>query len=158
MDYANFWAKQKMNTESAVEMAEMALKLKPDNNYLVQTAANIYCQVDRSDKALEIYGPDCLKKHQDEVQYLAGYASFWSGQGKNLESALDAAKRASELSPDDSYSWFILGGVYQKLNRFEDALKAEEKALSLAEADKETSFIPRIKQKIEEIKKAMAQK
>jgi len=158
MDYANFWAKQKMNTESAVEMAELALKLKPDNNYLIQSVANIYCQVDRSDKALEIYGPDCLKKHQDEAQYLEGYASFWSGQGKNLESALDAAKRASELSPDDSYSWFVLGGVYQNLNRFEDALKAEEKALGQAETDKETSFIPRIKQKIEEIKKGMSQK
>ncbi len=158
MDYANFWTKQKANTESAVEMAELALKLRPDNTYLIQSVANIYCQVDRSDKALQIFGPDCLKKHQDEANFLAGYANFWSGQGKNLESALDAAKRTAELSPDDFYSWFVLGGVYQKLNRFEDALKAEEKALSLAEADKEASWLPRIKQKIEEIKKAMSQK
>ena len=158
MDYANFWTKQKANTESAVQMAELALKMLPENAYLTRSLANVYCQVDRVGKALEVYGPDCLKKHQDEAQFLEGYAMFWSGQGKNLESALEAAQGASELSPDDSYSWFILGGVYQKLNRFEDALKAEEKALSRAEADKETSFIPRIKQKIEEIKKATAQK
>jgi tetratricopeptide (TPR) repeat protein len=157
IDYARFWAEQKANTESAVAMAELALKLRPDNSYLLQSTARIYCQLDKTDKALEIYGPELIKNHWDKASDLNSYAWFWAGLGKNLDSALEAAKRAIELSPE-SYIWDTLSLVYSKLNRNEEALKAAEAALKLAEDAQETYFIPSIKQRIEQIKKAIAEK
>ena len=158
IDYAQFWVKQKTNTESAMEMAELALKLRPDNSYLLQSAARIYCQLDKVDKALEIFGPEFIKNHLDKASDLNSYAWFWAGQGNNLESALESAKKSVELSQESSHYWDTLSFVYSKLNRNEDALKAAETALKLAEEAKETYFIPRIKQRIEQIKKAIAEK
>ena len=84
---------------------------------------------------------------------LNGYAYFWSGQGKNLESALEAAKKAVELRPKVSYSWSTLSDVYLKLKNYPEALKAAEKAVELTEAP----YQARMKQKVEAIKKAQSQ-
>jgi len=148
-EYANFWAKQNTNTESALEMIELAVKLEPR---FVGTAAQLYIQASKPEKALEIYGPEYIKKHMDKAEELNNYAWFWANQDKNLESALETAKKSVELAPSH-YNWDTLSLVYFKLKKYEDALKAEEKAIELA-----GRAVPEYEKRVKDIKEAMAKK
>jgi tetratricopeptide (TPR) repeat protein len=152
IDYANYWVGQNANTDSAVAMAELALKLRPDNTYLIQQAAGIYCKLNQTEKALAIYGPDYIGKSMDKANVLSGYARFWAGQGKNLDSALAAARKCVELSPEDPYGWDVVSQVYLKQKNYDDALKAAQKALDLAEEARKPFF----KNRIAAIEKAKA--
>jgi tetratricopeptide (TPR) repeat protein len=146
-EYANFWIKQNTNTESALEMIELAVKLEPR---FVETAAQLYVQANKPEKALEIYGPEYIKKHMDNSGELNSYAWFWANQDKNLESSLETAKKSVELAPSD-YNWDTLSLIYFKLKKYEDALKAEEKAIELAGKP-----VPEYEKRVKDIKEAMA--
>ncbi len=144
IDYANYWVEQNANTESAVAMAELALKLRPDNTYLIQQAAGIYGKLNQTEKALVIYGPEYIGKSMDKANVLSGYARFWAGQGKNLDSAFVAARKSVELSPDEPFGWDVLSQVYLKQGNFDEALKAAQKALELAEEAQKPFFKNRL--------------
>jgi len=131
-------------------MMELALKMSPESSYFLRTAAQNYIQLDKEEKALKIFGPEFAAKHQDKASELNGYAWFWAGQGKNLESALEAAKKSTELQ-GAYYNWDALATVYQKMKNYEDALKAAEKAHELADDE----IKARYKTKVDQIKKAM---
>jgi tetratricopeptide (TPR) repeat protein len=95
-------------------------------------AARIFVEADKMDRALAIYGPDYLKKNIDKPGAAAGYASFWARQNKNLASALEAAKKAVELTPDNFSIWNTLSQINLNLKKYDDALKAAEKAVETA--------------------------
>jgi tetratricopeptide (TPR) repeat protein len=148
INYSNFWTAKNENKESALAMAETALKLEPENSYIIQQAAGVYFKVGREDKALALFGPAYMQKNIANDSALYGYATFWSTQGKNLDSALAAAKKTVELKPRQYYFWYGLGNAYAKEKNFPEALKAMEKAIELApDAVKET-----YKKQLEKIK------
>lgn len=144
-DYADFWVRNEMNTENAEEMMELALKILPDRWYNFQRAAEIYLKLEKEDKALEIFGPEFIKKHTDESNILNSYAWFWANQGKNMESAFQAAKKSVELA-ESAYNLDTLALVCQKLGKYEEALKAAEKAVGLANDEVKARFEGRLKQ------------
>jgi tetratricopeptide (TPR) repeat protein len=149
MQYASFWVGQKENTESAQEMMELALKIYPDRWYNFRTAAQNYIRMGKEEKALKLFGPEYAAKHQNDADVLNSYAMFWAQQGKNLESALEAANKSVELQ-GAYYNWDSLATVYQKMKKHEKALKAAEKAYELAD----DQIKARYKAKLEQIKKA----
>jgi tetratricopeptide (TPR) repeat protein len=102
--YANYWIGKDANKESAQAMAEKALVLQPDNAYFMQQVAGIYVKLSQDDKALALFGPAYAMKNEKDANALSSYASFWSGQGKNLDGALAAAKKAVELKPAQYYN------------------------------------------------------
>jgi tetratricopeptide (TPR) repeat protein len=153
MQYANFWVKHKTNAENAETMMELALKVNPDRWYNFRTAAQNYIKLGKEEKALKIFGPQYAAKHQDDATVLNSYAMFWAAQGKNLESALEAAKKSVELQ-EAFYNWDTLATVYQKMDKLEDALKAEVKAHELADDQIKARYEIKIKQ----IKKAIEKK
>ena len=120
-------------------------------------AAQIYLDAGATEKALAVYGPDFAAKNEKSAPTLTRYVQFWAQQGTNLDSALAAAKKVTELSPTAYSSYTTLSGVYQKMKNYAEALKASEKALSLAPAQpaqiKET-----IQKSIDAIKTAAAEK
>jgi len=120
-------------------------------------AARVYSDAGYPDKALATYGPEFLKKIMDNAGMLGRYAQFWSDQGQNLESALEAAKKAIALTPDNYSPWNTLGQVYLKQKNFEEALKAAEKALSLA-PDQPARIKELVKKNIDAIKAAAQEK
>ena len=98
--YAQFWAGQKRNLDSAVRAMELAMSLKPDDFYAANSAASFYIRVGLPDKADEVYGPAYAEKFKDDAQALVYYAAFWASQKKHPES-LAAAETAVRLKPDD---------------------------------------------------------
>jgi tetratricopeptide (TPR) repeat protein len=154
--YANFWLGNNANQESAVAMAETALKLQPENAYILQQVAAAYVKTGQDDKALAIFGPEYIKSNSDDTNSLYGYARFWAGQGKNLDSALEAAKKSVELKPGVFFTWSTLSDVQLKLKNYPEALKAAEKAYELAEDYAKKGIqakIDRIKKEQGEVKK-----
>jgi tetratricopeptide (TPR) repeat protein len=130
--YSNFWINQNSNLDSAVAMAETALKLQPDNSYFLSQAANAYVKAGKDDKALAVYGPAFAKKSAADGSALYSYAGFWARQGKNLNDALAAAKKATTLLPTAYYVWNTLSQVQEKLKNIPEAVKAKEKAVEIA--------------------------
>ncbi len=156
--YANFWLGQDKNLESVEAMAELAAKLKPDQSYTLSQVAGIYSKLKKTDKALAIYGPEFAKKNWGDQAVLASYASFWNRQEKNLDSALDAARRSVELT-SDYYNNYVLGQILFKQNKYAEALKAAEKAVELVKplAVKYEGFpVQQYEKLVKDIKDAMA--
>jgi len=122
-----------------------------------QNAARIFVEADKLDRALDVFGPEYLKKNMENGRAVAAYATFWTGQGKNLDSALEAAKKAVALTPDAYTGWNNLGQVNLKLKKYDDALKAAEKALELAPAQP-PQLKENIKKFIDQIKAAAQEK
>ncbi|MFQ6037061.1 MAG: hypothetical protein ACE5LV_00430 [Candidatus Aminicenantales bacterium] len=151
MDYATFWIRHNMNTASAEGMMELALKLTPDRWYHLQSAARNYIKLGKEEKALAIFGPDFIQKHTDDATVLNNYAWFWAHQGKNLESALEAARKSVALS-ETAYALDTLSLVYMKLKRYKEALEAAERAVERADEQVKARYRNRITQ----IKKEMA--
>ncbi len=118
----------------AVAMVDEAAKAAGDNARVLPGVAQAYMDIGAEDKALAFYGPEFLKKNLANAQALSGYAMFWSRQEKNLDSALEAAKKNVELAPANYAGWTTLAQVYIKLKDAPEALKAADKALEVAPA------------------------
>ena len=154
--YANFWLGNNANQESAVAMAETALKLQPENAYILQQVAAAYVKTGKDEKALAIFGPEYIKPKSGDANSLYAYARFWTMQGKNLDGALEAAKKSVELKPGVYFTWSTLSDVQLKLKNYPEALKAAEKAYEIAEEYAKKGIqakIDRIKKEQGEVKK-----
>jgi tetratricopeptide (TPR) repeat protein len=138
--YANFWIKQNKNLESVEAMADLAAKMPPASQWrALLVVVNIYLKLSKIDKALGIYGPEFVKRQMADLtldkqmlqDVLLSYATFWSGQGTNFDSALEAARKAVELAPDYYYNNYTLANILYKLKKYDEALKYAEKASEL---------------------------
>jgi tetratricopeptide (TPR) repeat protein len=128
--YANFWARQKKHPES-LSAAEAAVRLKPDDPNILQTAAQAFGAWDKKDRALAVFGPPVLAKIGDDAMRLNSYAWFWAEQGTNLESALSAAQRSIALD-DREWTEDTLAVVLLGLGRLDEALAAVNKAMAMS--------------------------
>jgi tetratricopeptide (TPR) repeat protein len=138
--YANYWIEQNANLESAAEMIETALKLQPENTYVLQQAAGAFAKTGNDDKALAVYGPAFAQKSWDDAMTLWQYASFWARQNKNLDDALAAVKRSIALMPGLNYLWNTLSLVYERMLNYPEAIKAAEKALETAPKEAKANY------------------
>lgn len=149
--YARFWMERGENLNSALEVTELALANDPENNALKSIAAGIYVKMEMPDQALAVYGPSFVEAHQDKSRDLYSYANFWSETGLNLESALEAAHKAVDLSPQP-YIWNALANVYWKMGNYPDAVKALDEAIDLQPSS--SYYREQMKKLKEEMKKA----
>ena len=156
--YAGFWIEQGKNLDSVEAMADLAAKIKPDQWYTLSQVAGIYAKLNKADKALALFGPEFAKKNWGDGDILASYAGFWYRQGSNLDDAAAAAKRSVELAPD-YYNYNILGQLLLKQKKYDEALKAAEKAVELVKpmAAKYEGFpVQQYEKLVKDIKDAMA--
>jgi tetratricopeptide (TPR) repeat protein len=156
--YMNFWLDQDKNLDSVEAMADMALKVRPDEWYTYSQVAGVYARLKKPEKALAVFGPEFAKKHWDDQSVLSSYAGFWNRQGTNLPSAVEAARRSVVLTNDYSNN-FILGQLLFKLKDYSEALKAAEKAVELVKpiaAKNEGYPTQQFEKLVKDIKDAMA--
>jgi tetratricopeptide (TPR) repeat protein len=130
-------------------MADLVVKLKPEEDYYLRQAAQIYCAQKNPDKAMEVYGPKYAEKFSSDANKLMGYATFWGEQAKNLEGALSAAKKSTDLAPTNPRCWNALATVYQKMNKMDEAIAMTQKAVDVAPENQKTFY----KNKLEVLKK-----
>jgi tetratricopeptide (TPR) repeat protein len=83
------------------------------------------------DRAKEIYGTEHLAKIKDDPQALYYYSSFWGYHGKNLTSALEAAELGCQIENENPRQWAAMAQILKGLDRYEEALEAVDKAISL---------------------------
>jgi tetratricopeptide (TPR) repeat protein len=122
----------------AVKTVDEAAQKVGDNVRMLPSVAQAYLDIGAEDKALAFYGPEYLKKNLANATALTPYASFWARQEKNLDSALEAAKKAVELAPDAYSNWTTLATVYVRMKNAPEAVKAADKALEVAPAGQKT--------------------
>lgn len=129
--YANFWLEQNKNLDSVESAADLAAKIAPASQwYTLRTVADIYLKLKKPDKALAAFGPNFIKQNGNDQSILASYAAFWSRQGTNLDSALEAARKSVELT-SDYYNNYTLANILFKTKKYDEALKYAEKAVEL---------------------------
>jgi predicted Zn-dependent protease len=137
--YANYWLDQGKNLDSVKEMADIVAATlgasKDVPSYYLGQVASVYLRAGEDDKALGVYGPAWLEKTVAARgdRDANSYASFWLRSGKNLESALAAAKASVEMQPKAYFYWSTLSDVYAKTGDKAQAVKAAETAVSLAQ-------------------------
>jgi tetratricopeptide (TPR) repeat protein len=154
VQYAQFWSGKNENLPGALNAIELALKLEPDMPYVLQAAAGIYIKTGKDDRALAVYGPEFARQNRDKAGSLYGYSRFWLTQDRNLESALEAARRMIELEQGTWFYWDTLAGLEAKAKNFAAAVKAGEKAIGIA--DDETK--PSLQKKLDLYKAGAAKK
>ncbi len=140
---------------AALKTADAAVKEIGDNARMLSQAAQTYLDLGSEAKALEIYGPKFMKKNLGDAAILGQYAGFWTRQEKNLKGALEAAKKAVELTPAAPAAWLSLGNVQIKMKNKAEALKAVTKALEVAPANQKATVqrsVDQAKKLIDEIK------
>jgi thioredoxin-related protein len=111
---------------------ELALKLQEMTGYpkdpgVQQNLAQLYALKEEPGKADEEYGKDFIDDHlSSSIFALTGYADFWIEQGRNLESAEEAADVAAAGigARKDVPSYYLsqVAGIYAKLNKNDKAL------------------------------------
>jgi len=142
---------------AATSAGDMPVSLPPGGDMGAANAARIFVRADRMDRALAVYGPDYLKKNGDKAQPVTAYASFWSSQNANLESALEAAQKATALNAGSWTPWNIRAQLELKLKRYDAALQSAQKALELAPAQP-AQFKAGVQKTIDQIKAAAGDK
>jgi len=95
----------------------------PQNPEYQSNLAQLYVLKGDPAKAEEEYGKDFIDGYVSNAVYaLTGYANFWIGQNKNLESVEAMAELAAKLKPDQSNTLSQVAGIYTKLKKTDKAL------------------------------------
>jgi len=104
ISYAEFWLERKQNTEDAEAAVRSALSISPADPSLRRRAAFLYyVRLAKTDKALDIYGPEFLKTIEESPKELYSYFGFWAQWKKNEASAFEALEALLKLKPDSVY-------------------------------------------------------
>lgn len=130
-NYFQFWIKEGINIESAINAAEKMINFAPFDYRIREKAAKVCLNSNRIDKAMQMYGEKFRKMFKDNYFVLNRYADFWISEGKNINNALSAAEHSVTLKPDSDKCWNTLALIHYNLKNYKEALKAQKKALEL---------------------------
>jgi tetratricopeptide (TPR) repeat protein len=129
--YAQYWISKNQNKQSAIEALEMAVRLENLSPSDMRSLVYSLIRAGMLDRAKEIYGTEHLAKIKDDPQALYYYSSFWGYHGKNLTSALEAAELGCQIENENPRQWAAMAQILKGLDRYEEALEAVDKAISL---------------------------
>jgi S1-C subfamily serine protease/Flp pilus assembly protein TadD len=116
--------------EKAVDAAEQATKLKPDDEKVWLWAGQIpYMLLGKYDKAVSAEQQAIALKPNNEVAWRSLGQAYY--QLQKYEEEASAERQAISLKPDDNSAWASLGQALLGLEQDDAAATAERKALSL---------------------------
>lgn len=129
---------------------ELALKLQemtgyPQNPDVQQYLAQLYALKEDPGKADDEYGKDFIDDYlSSSIFALTGYADFWIDQGRNLESAEEAADVAAAGigARKDVPSYYLsqVAGIYAKLKKDDKAMSVYGPAVAKKGWDDENAL------------------
>lgn len=135
---ANFWSlkawlqMQRNDNKGAIETLRSALQYAEDSKAKSTLWGNIgdqYYQLGETRKSYDAYHK-ALSYDLNNAMVMNNFAYHLSVTGKSLKQALQMAKRATELSPNNATYLDTLAWVYYKLGEFEQAKKVMQQAMS----------------------------
>ena len=143
-EVSDFWTMKawlqmrKKDNAGAITTLKSALKYAPDSisrSSLWGSIGDQYYELGETKKSYAAYNK-ALSYNLKNSLVLNNYAYHLSVTGKNLKTALQMAKRATELSKSNPTYLDTLAWVYYKLGEFEEAKKVMQLAMSF---DKDNS-------------------
>ncbi len=148
--YADFWNREaKTNAESAAQAIETAARLPSLTMWTRMQLARLFLNSNKPGRAEEVYGPAYLKTVESDAEALIRYASYWKSLNRNLFSALEAARKACAVAPDEAKAWSTLVDVCVVTDNPKEGLAAVEKALQLTKSQKEREKLETLKKQIQ---------
>ena len=115
--------------ERAVEQAQHALSLDPNDDDTYRALALSYEKLKRFDDAEATYRQSIAMR----PQYAAAYnwlGSFLYTRGRYPE-AIQAFRQSTELAPDNYRSYYNLGGALTSAGRYEEAIPPLERSIAI---------------------------
>ena len=154
--YMRYSVRKKTNELRAAKIAGAYYEANKEdmNSRMLNMYASLLLAIGKDDEAMKVYGSTFAAKvieDEKKAAELNGYSWFWAEQGKNLESALKAAKISLEFK-DDPNTWDTLSMVYWKMGEHEKALEAENNALQMVGGERK-DYEDRIKAITEDMNK-----
>lgn len=119
----------------------------PVGDHALARLASIAWRRERPDTAVARYRT-LLRRHPDDPSTLNGFAWFCARRGLALDEALEAARRAVELSGGDPGILDTLAEVHFARGEYDDAIRVEQQAL---EKDPDDTYL---RDQIEKFRKA----
>lgn len=123
----------------ALDAIDCGLALDPKDASAWTIKGNILNRLYREDGALEAYdraiaiNPDSADAWYGKVGALGSKMGREWGRGpqETRRESLGACDRALALDPDNAYAWYSRGGLLMGMNRYDEALEAYNRALTL---------------------------
>lgn len=113
---------QKNKHEEALQYLNTAVEQDPENAIYLGTLAAVYDEVDEFEKSETLYG-QALEIDPDNATILNNYSYSLAERDKQLDEALQLARKAVEVDPENGAFLDTLGWVYYKMGEYEKALK-----------------------------------
>lgn len=123
--------RQRELRKSLAEVARM-LQAEPERREPYEMASQLY--VELADDAAAVRFFEIVTRQHPEVATAWQFRGFHEFRQNQWKAALDSYRRASELDPEDSESFFRQGLIHQTLGDFDSALAGLRKAHELAPA------------------------
>lgn len=130
--------------------ADKALKLEPDFKGAMLLKAMVQLQQKKYEEALTLSNKVLAKDPKNPFAlYTRGFAYYFKD---NYYKAEEDALKSQEIFPEDGYSYFLLGNIYNKTNDKTKSLANYEKAKELFIKYNEPKRVKEIDQLMAEIK------
>jgi tetratricopeptide (TPR) repeat protein len=138
MYYAGFCANRAKDFSSAIKYLEMARSLKLEDAAMYQLLGETYIETGDTTKGIAVVkdGISTIKENGALVIFLV---NFYLKKGES-QAALEYLKMAKEQDPSNKTLYFVEGTLYDKLNDFENAKTAYQKAIDMDPAYFEPTF------------------
>lgn|GEM_PF-6585363 len=123
--YVNWCERNKVELNEALEVADNVVRtVESTYNDPWINRAKIVDALQDSVKLDALYGAKHLERRISTVaREFSQYSQFWMKKGRNIEPALEAAKMALYLAPENVYQRFTLAQSFADLGKMEDALE-----------------------------------
>jgi tetratricopeptide (TPR) repeat protein len=126
---------------------DQAIKLEPNMAYCYLMRADFFSSIGKPESAEADYR-HALVLEPNYAPAMKRVARYFALRNEHLEEALDLSKRSLQLEPENDYYWDTLAEIYYRLNRFQDAKAANDKARSYNK-DGNFKFVDERAEKIE---------
>jgi tetratricopeptide (TPR) repeat protein len=114
--------------EEADAAFEEYFERDPDKGIVAVGAQHL--QAGRKEDAIAAFR-DALNRNPDNVDAMRYLANVYLNEKKNLSDAEALLRRATQIAPDFTAAWTLLGGVLHETNRNVDAIDCFRKAVDL---------------------------
>ncbi len=115
----------------ALQQAELATQLVPDDYRVWAVTADIYLRTDETDKGIEALDRARKLEPQDPAINLALGTAYFRKQ--EYKTATDYYEKGVQLKPDSPGALFDLGNAYYLTQRYTEAVSTYQKAVDLSD-------------------------